>query len=483
MNLLDRAIAAVSPAAGLRRMAARAGIDQMKALSGKRTYDGARVGQKKGSPFGRDWAQGHHLSDLRRGARYLDRNSAYAGKAMDVLANNAIGEGWMAGFSHVKRKNQRVMLENEYERWCKVADFRGKQSFDGLCWTATRAMLVDGEIIIRFHWLPWKPGDPIPLRLELLPIDLLSSGSITKSNVIDGIEYDDYARPVAYYFSQEGLRRDGSFIGGKQPVRVPADEIIHLYEVLGPLQWRGITRMARAMLRISDLEEYEEARLIQAKIAACFAAFVTDLPTSNGLSTSIAPVQSVPGRAGQQVEQLAPGLIAYLKPGQDVKTAVPQRIETGGYVSDQIRAIAVGCGVMYEQISGDLQKVNYSSFRAGDRDFKRSIKVLRQLTLLPQLFDRVWNQWARAAAIMGMTFAPSVSPVWTPPAFESVDRRADAEADRLELLNGTATEEQLVLERGVTVAQQIASHEASKELFAARKGGDPQFDKPASGGA
>lgn len=477
MNLLDRAISAISPAAGLRRMAARAGLDQLKAVTARRSYDGARVGQKKGSLFGRDWAQGHHLSDLRRGARYLDRNSSYAGKAMDVLANNAIGAGWMAGFSHVKRKNQRETLEKEWERWCKVADFRGKQSFDGLCWTATRSMLVDGEVIIRLHVVPWKPGDPVPLRIELLPIDLLSSGTITKSNVVDGIEYDEHARPVAYYFLQEGLRRDGTFVGGKPPVRIPAEEIIHLYEVLNPLQWRGITRMARAMLRIADLEEFEEARLIQAKIAACFAAFVTELPTALGHAQSISPLKTV-GDRGQAVEQMAPGLITYLKPGQDVKTAVPQRIENGAYVGDQVRAIAVGCGVMYEHISGDLSKVNYSSYRAGDRDFRRSIDVLRHLTLEPQLFNRIWMQWARLASITGMGFANDNSPVWTPPAFESVDRLTDAQADKLELENGTATEEQLVLERGRTVAQQLASHEASKELFAARKGGEPLFEKP-----
>lgn len=478
MNWLDRAISAVSPEAGLRRVSARAALDQMKIASARRSYDGAKVGQKKGSPFGRDWAQGHHLSDLRRGARYLEKNSSYAGRAMDVLANHAVGTGWMAGFSHVKQQNRREKLEKEWNRWCKVADFRGKQSFDALCWTATRTMLVDGEVIIRLRTVPWKSGDPVPLRLELLPVDMLAAGMVGKPNVIDGIEYDTDGRAVAYYFNQQGVRRDGTVIGGAAPVRVPADEIIHLYEVLHPLQWRGITRMARAMLRLADLEEYEEARLIQAKIASCFAAFVTGAPSSTGVSPTVLPSGGRGAQEEQRIEQMSPGLIAYLGMGQDVKTATPQRFADGGYVADQIRAIAIGCGVMYEHISGDLGNVNWASFKAGENPFKASIEVLRWHTLQPQLFDRVYDLWARLAGIAGLPFANDNSPVWTPPAFPSVDRRADAEADKLELENGTATEEQLIQARGITVEQQIASHEASKRLTAARKGGDPLFDKP-----
>jgi capsid protein len=41
----------------------------------------------------------------------------------------------------------------------------------------------------------------------------------------------------------------------------------------------------------------------------------------------------------------------------------------------QLRAIAMGMGITYEQLTGDLTNVNYSSIRAGLIEFRRRCAI------------------------------------------------------------------------------------------------------------
>ena len=64
---------------------------------------------------------------------------------------------------------------------------------------------------------------------------------------------------------------------------------------------------------------------------------------------------------------LEPGTMQRLKPGQDVRFAEPADAGSSyeGFFRNQLRAVATAAGVTYEQLSGDLTQVNYSSIRAG----------------------------------------------------------------------------------------------------------------------
>jgi capsid protein len=71
--------------------------------------------------------------------------------------------------------------------------------------------------------------------------------------------------------------------------RVPASEVLQIYEkVRGrPGQVHGVPRLASSLIKLRDLDEYEEAELVRKKIEACFTAFVKgpgrDLPLSDNV--------------------------------------------------------------------------------------------------------------------------------------------------------------------------------------------------------
>ncbi len=97
--------------------------------------------------------------------------------------------------------------------------------------------------------------------------------------VRSGIEFDGLGRRVAYHLYRshpdDGRLAPMSGQGGLDTVRVDASEIIHLYRVLRPGQIRGEPWLSRALVKLNELDQYDDAELVRKKTAAMFAGFVT----------------------------------------------------------------------------------------------------------------------------------------------------------------------------------------------------------------
>jgi hypothetical protein len=85
-------------------------------------------------------------------------------------------------------------------------------------------------------------------------------------------------------------------------------------ERLRPGQARGVPWFAPVMLKLRDLDAYDEAELVR-KREACLAAFVTGVQDEETLGKSRTEVD------GTRIETFEPGMIEYLEPGRDEKVA------------------------------------------------------------------------------------------------------------------------------------------------------------------
>ena len=83
--------------------------------------------------------------------------------------------------------------------------------------------------------------------------------------------------------------------------RVPADRVLHLFERLRPGQVRGVPWFAPVMLKLRDLDAYDEAELVRKKIEACFAAFVTGVQDEETLGKARTEAD------GARIETFEPG--------------------------------------------------------------------------------------------------------------------------------------------------------------------------------
>src|SRR5690606_19294336 len=112
--------------------------------------------------------------------------------------------------------------------------------------------------------------------------------------------------------------------------RVPAERVLHVYRLDRPGQVRGVPWLASAIARLKDLDDFEDAELMQQKVAACSGAFVTDV---DGNSTPIG--KQVPN--DDKLEKIEPGHIAYLPPGREIKFAQPPSVQDRSFSERALR--------------------------------------------------------------------------------------------------------------------------------------------------
>ena len=449
MTWLDDAIGWFSPRAGLERARARAALRMVRAFEGAST--GRRTSNWKTTNASANAEISGGISRLRSRSRDLIRNNPYATSAIDKLVGNAVGTGISLGCE----SEQLLKLWN---LWVKEADFYGDSDLYGLQALASRSAFESGDcLLVRRRTRAADAGaSGVPLRIQVLEGDHLDpgvTGAQANGNfAIGGIEVDRDGRRVAYHLFDTHPGEAAIADPRMKSRRVLAEDVIYLFEKKRPGQLLGFPRLAVSIMRLRDLDEYQEALLVKKKIEACFAAFVQSDDTGKLVGTTSNTETDADGNS-RRIERLSPGMVNYLRTGETVTFGEPSSSADGGFTSDTLHAIAAGAGCTYEQLTGDLSGVNYSSMRGGRAEFKILIEQYRWLTFVPQVLERIYTWWEEAAYGRGKLRTTGYEHVWTPPRWEYVNPKEDVEADRLELDAGLATLSDKLRGRGENPAQ------------------------------
>ena len=87
-----------------------------------------------------------------------------------------------------------------------------------------------------------------------------------------GIEFNALGQRTAYWVMRD---RPGDPLTSvrREPLRLPAADCLHLFKPLAAGQLRGITWLAPVLLRLHELDQFEDAALVKAKVAALFTGF------------------------------------------------------------------------------------------------------------------------------------------------------------------------------------------------------------------
>lgn len=450
LNLLDRTIGYFSPERALARLRART----VASMIG-RSYDAAGFNRRtEGWPRrGGDANSANRgaITILRNQARDLVRNNGWARRGLNVIANNTVSYG-------IEPAPQNEALRELWEEWGRTrkCDASGRRDFYGIQRLVMRAVAESGECLVRRRRRRASDPLPIPLQLEVLEADYLDT---TKDGlrgeaggpIIQGVEYDALGNRAFYWLFQS--HPGGNLYvskHGNQSIRIPAQDVIHVFREDRPGQVRGITWFATAVLRLRDLDEYEDATLVRQKIAACFAAFVTD---PNG-----AAPPTIGMGLGETAERqpygtmLEPGLIEGLPPGKSIEFADPPAVnDYDSYTKAQLRYVAASLGITYEQLTGDYSNVNFLSGRIGKMELQHNLDEWRYDMLIPQLCERAWEWMIEAAVVAGKLPADAVEDMatdWTPPPMPMVDPSVEGKAIRENIRTGITTLPQAIRERG-----------------------------------
>jgi lambda family phage portal protein len=454
---IDSAIGVLSPGAGLKRSANRARMNLMNEQN--RRYEGAQDGRRANSWIGGTNASvnlmvGKDLKNLVSRSRELAINNSYAKKAPWIIANNIVGmgilltptipdvvkEGKIKKFP--KADNWLKVVAAAWKEWADelYADYNGDFNFYGLQHLVIRTKVVSGEVLAVRRRVPVavnKYGFQI-LILEGDYIDTSKdTGIIAGPNgyTYKGVKFDKDHKRVGIWL-WDAHPSEGAYKSTFYEMK----DIIHFYEVERTGQMRGVPDSSASMTTQRDFADYMDAELLQKKGAACFSAIVqkNELPETDTT------------QQGEQLEELQPGAIQYLQPGETIHFPdLPQNPGLESFVKVQLRAIAAGYLMPYENLTGDLSNVTFISGRLGQLDFKKQVEYWQQTSFIPKFCERVFQWFIESAKIaVGLPEDITVKGKWTAPRWQMMDPTKEILAMKEEVRAGFASWEEKVREMG-----------------------------------
>jgi len=409
-----------------------------------------------------------HLRRLREQARERYRNDPYGGGAIDYRTAQLVGCGiWPKSLAKSEAFRERV--QRLFARWAEQCDADGLHDFAGLQSLITRTWQEAGEVFVRLR--PRRPEDglAVPLQLqvlepELLPLDddrLLPNGNTVRA----GIERNRIGQRQWYHFHRAHPGDGETRAEATQIVRVPAEDIAHVYLPLRAGQLRGLPHLFRTLLPLRDLDIGDDATLQRWLLGNMFMGWLKPAP---GLGADVDPLTGQPIQRDandRPIVAMEPGALPVLQAGEELEFNDPP--EAGqtyeAFVRQQLRKVSIATGTPYHALTGDMAQVNDRTIRVILQDFRRALEALQWQVLVHQLCRPVFVAWFESAVLAGELEVPTeffsdpermaetMAVEWAPDRFGYIHPVQDIQADREEVRAGFASRTQKVKERGYDV--------------------------------
>lgn len=421
---------------------------------------------------------------MRARSRDVVRNNPYAASASSSFVSNLIGAGIKPSSLNTDPELRQDIMQLWLD-WTDESDADGLTDFYGQQAVVAAALFDSGECFIRKRRR--MPGDmaTVPLQIQILEADMLdlayTDTAASGNPIINGVEFDFRGQRVAYWFWNEHPGDDTLTIR-KLPnmrSRVPASEVFHIMRQVRPGQVRGVPMVSPAVVRLWQLDQYDDAELERKKTAAMYAGFITSPKPEEvmeDLTGDLGEGGGLPADDG--VVTLEPGIMQSLLPGEEITFSNPAEVG-GSYEAFQYRnllAVFAAMGVPYTLGTGDLKRANYSSLRGAIVEYRRRLELIQHSTMVFQMCRPVWNDWFDTAVVAGLIKPKdyianrrAITKVkWIAPKFEWVDPYKDRNAENLAVQAGFKARSDVIEAEGedpIETDRRIAADRArEKEL-------------------
>lgn len=405
--------------------------------------------------------------EMVRRARQAFRNSAWARSASDHYVSAVVGSGIIPEFD-VQSPQLRNDLSDLYDDFSDNCDPMGASDFAGLQEIACRGHFEGGDSFARVR--PRRPQDnlPVPLQMEMLDAEMCdyAKNVILKNSVIKaGIEVSVLGKKTAYWMFPFHPGDLSSFtnIGSNVSRPIPAVNVLHIYHVMQAGQVRGIPGLANVLSMLKDLEDTSDAFVLRTKIGNLFATF-EETPEDDSALTPPGITQDEVGTSADTLDDdgiplraIEPGMHIIGEPGHKLQFTQPPQDASNyeDFLRGTLRGIAVGAGITYEQLTGDLRQTSFSSIRAGLIEFRRMMEARLHRLMIFQMCKPTWQRVLQAAVLSGRIKVPedalrrAMRPDWIgTPGFEYVDPDKEVKADVRAVRSGFKSRTQIVAKGG-----------------------------------
>jgi lambda family phage portal protein len=378
-------------------------------------------------------------------AAALSLNNPTAHRAVEAWTAALVGRGWQAIAQHPDPEVRRQLN----------AEFEGMVL--QLLPLAVRALVRDGEAFIRISPLA-RSSDPegewpVEFNPVVLPADQIDP-SLTReqggARIVSGVEFDGDDRIVAYHVLPEAPGNPFAMIG--PALRIPARDVIHVFDRLVPGQVRGLTWLAPVLLKLADHDAASDAMLMCLKVQSLITGFIRDAEGGTA---------GFDGAAADGVvnASLEPGAMRVLPFGTEITFSQPGQglSQAMDFLRGQQREIAAGLGLTYEALTGDLSSVSYSAARVGLLEFRRRAEMLQRTVIEAQLLRPLWRRWIDLKALSGQIDTAALddyrSVKFVAPGWAWVDPLKEVEGEIAAIGAGLKSRQEVVAGRGRDIAE------------------------------
>ena len=456
----------------------------------KASYEGAGEGRRSASwdapDIGINSINTPALRNLRARSRAAVRNDPYAFNVIDKRVSNLIGTG-ITPRPKIDDDALRKVQQELWEDWGDESDADGLTDFYGQQALIARTVETAGECFVRLRPRSLDENLAVPLQLQVLapefvPHDKFESAK-NGNSIRAGIEFNPAHQRVAYWMYRVHPRDASSLNAGyNQLVRIPAAQVLHIFEPVEPGQLRGVPRLAPVLKRLRSLDNYDDAVLFRQEVANLFAGFISRPPPE----ATQQPRDPVTGQLLTEdrdgftpMVALEPGTMQELGPSEEVEFSKPPDAGNNypDFMRQQLMAAAAGTGTPYEILTGDMREVNDRALRVVLNEFRRRLEQLQFGVYVHQLCRPVRAAWMDMAVLAGRLKLDDYAQRrreylrtrWVPQGWAYIQPVQDIQARMMEVNAGFNSRSEMVLRSGYD-AETVDAENAADQARAQKLG-------------
>ncbi|EEY5707174.1 phage portal protein [Escherichia coli] len=359
-------------------------------------------------------------------------------------------------------------LEKLFDRWAYDPDrfsVDGALSFELFQQNVEKIRVQDGECFIRIHTINRQ------IKLEILDTARLQQSNnqhLANGNYIsNGIEFDQWHRPVNYYF----CRFDPvtyTYSTGDYEV-IPANEICHYFIADQQGQERGLPDLVATSKLIEDLKNFTEAALTAKRVSASSMAFITN--NNDTTSTDLLGADERDEVTPVYTEYFEAGFIGELGEGQDIKTVTPTNGVDGidQFTNELMNQISMGLNVTKQALLSDTSNASFSAARLTEKLQQTTFRT-RTNVLISKVLKPIYIAWLKNEMInnskLNLSFSDFDDLICARYILQkpiSLDPVKDIQAELLQLEAGIKSKTQVIAELGGDPVKVLAEVQAEKE--------------------
>jgi lambda family phage portal protein len=481
LNLIDKAIAYVSPKQALKRATHRKKIEILN-----QGYGNHGASRKKKSLFGWLTSSGSVIEDiedniptLRERSRDLYMGAPLATGALKTMRTNVIGAGLKLnaqidyeylGMTLEEADAWETQVEREFSLWADSihCDAQRMNNFYELQQLAFLSWLMSGDCFALLPIIP-RANMPYDIRVQIIEADRVCNPDnlLNKfdAKIVNGVEINFRGEVVAYHIAQHhpssiSMKRKEWARVTKFGSATGRPNVIHLMESERPEQRRGVPILAPVIESLKQLTRYSEAELMAAVISGMYTVFIKSENPQNEVVGQFFPDD-------EQLDddeinyELGNGAIVALGENESIETANPGRPNTAfdGFVTAICRQIGSALEVPYELLIKHFS-ASYSASRASLLEAWKMFRM-RRSWMANDFCQPIYEEFLAEAVAKGRISAPGFfsdplakkaycTAEWNGPSQGQIDplKEVNAAAKRVEEGFSTRTRETVELGNG-----------------------------------